>query len=44
MVMQGTFGFLLLWYAFYLVGLMLLSIPDAFHNGTIWGTPWWNKN
>jgi hypothetical protein len=43
MMVQGTFGFLLLWYAFYLVGLMLLSIPDSFHEGTIWGTQWWNQ-
>ncbi|MEJ2154516.1 MAG: hypothetical protein P8X96_04220 [Desulfobacteraceae bacterium] len=43
MLMQGGFGFLLLWYAFYLVGLMLLSIPDTFHEGTIWEAAWWNK-
>lgn len=42
MLTQGTFGFLLLWYAFYLVGLMLLSIPDTFHEGTIWEADWWS--
>lgn len=38
---QGSFGFMLLWYAFYLVGLMLLSIPNDFHEGTIWKADWW---
>jgi hypothetical protein len=39
---QGIFGFLLLWYAFYLVGLILLAIPSAFHEGTIWQAQWWS--
>ena len=38
---QGLFGFVLLWYAFYLVGLTLLAIPHAFHEGTIWASGWW---
>jgi len=38
---QGLFGFLLLWYAFYLVGQTLLAIPYAFHEGTIWQSGWW---
>ncbi len=38
---QGFFGFLLLWYAFYLVGLTLLAIPHAFHEGVIWESGWW---
>lgn len=37
---QGSLGFLIIWYAFYLVGLILLSIPDDFHEGTIWGRKW----
>jgi uncharacterized paraquat-inducible protein A len=40
---QGMLGFLLLWYAFYLVGLMLLSIPHAFHEGTVWESGWWGS-
>ena len=40
---QGVFGFLLLWYAFYLVGLTLLTIPHAFHEGTLWETGWWSN-
>jgi hypothetical protein len=41
MLIQSTFGFVLLWYAFYLVGLMLLSIPHTFHEGTIWEAIRW---
>jgi hypothetical protein len=41
MLTQSAFGFVLLWYAFYLVGLMLLSIPHSFHEGTIWEATWW---
>lgn len=41
MLGQSAFGFMLLWYAFYLVGLMLLSIPHTFHEGTIWEAIWW---
>ncbi len=40
---QGLFGFLLLWYAFYLVGQTLLAIPHAFHEGTIWQSGWWGS-
>ncbi len=43
MLVQGGFGYLLIWYAFYLVGLMLLSIPDNFHEGTMWGVDWWSE-
>ena len=39
--LQGVMGFVLLWYFFYLVGLLLLAIPHAFHEGTIWQNDWW---
>jgi hypothetical protein len=29
-------GFLILWVAFYLVGLALASIPSSFHEGVVW--------
>jgi len=29
-------GFLLLWWAFYGLGALLLKIPPDFHEGTIW--------
>jgi hypothetical protein len=32
---------LMLWYAFYLVGLMLSAIPHSFHDGTIWEAGRW---
>ena len=38
---QGLFGFVLLWYLFYLLGLTLLAIPHTFHEGTIWQSGWW---
>jgi hypothetical protein len=38
---EGALGFLVLWYAFYLMGLTLLKIPSAFHEGTIWAAGWW---
>ena len=40
-MLQGSLGFLVLWYAFYLMGVTLLSIPHAFHEGTIWEANWW---
>lgn len=40
---QGLGGLLMLWYAFYLVGKMLLAIPHEFHEGTIWQTDWWSN-
>lgn len=40
---QGAFGFVLLWYVFYLVGLTLLSIPHTFHEGTLWEANWWEQ-
>lgn len=41
LLVQSVLGFLLIWYAFYWIGLMLLSIPDAFHEGTVWDSGWW---
>ena len=38
---QGGIGFVLIWYAFYLMGLFLLKIPHTFHEGTIWQMDWW---
>ena len=43
LAVQGGFGFLLLWATFYLIGQLLLIIPHAFHEGTIWQTPWWRS-
>jgi hypothetical protein len=43
LLIQGCLGFLLIWYAFYLIGLILLAIPDTFHEGTIWDASWWKN-
>ena len=43
MLTQGILGFLVLWYAYYLVGQTLLSIPHTFHEGTIWEENWWDE-
>lgn len=29
-------GFLLIWMMFYLAGRMLVSIPEEFHDGSLW--------
>ncbi len=29
-------GFIVLWWCFYLLGQLLLAIPGAFHEGTLW--------
>ncbi len=42
-LIQSCLGFMLIWYAFYLIGLMLLAIPDAFHEGTVWDARWWEN-
>ena len=34
--LQGVGGWLILGYAFYLVGKALLSIPHDFHEGSFW--------
>ncbi len=38
---QFAVGFLVLWFAFYLLGRGLLAIPTEFHDGTLWqASPW----
>ena|SRR6186713_890205 len=32
-----AFAILVLWMFFYYMGEILLSLPDSFHEGTIWG-------
>lgn len=41
--MQLISGFLIIWFIFYLTGLMLLAIPHTFHEGTIWQADWWRQ-
>jgi hypothetical protein len=39
---QCAFGFFLLWFVFYFIGQTLVSIPSAFHEGTLWTSRWWH--
>lgn len=34
-------GGMLLWIFFYYLGQILLSLPSAFHEGTLWDMGWW---
>ncbi len=36
-------GATLLWVFFYYLGQLLLSLPSAFHEGTLWEKGWWNS-
>lgn len=35
-ILQFAGGGVVIWFVFYLLGYLLLSIPSAFHDGTIW--------
>ena len=37
-LVQGAFGLFLLWFGFYLIARVLLWIPAAFHEVTLWAT------
>ena len=41
-LMHFLLGATLLWVFFYYLGQMLLSLPSAFHEGTLWEMGWWN--
>jgi hypothetical protein len=36
----GVAGLALAWFCFHGAGRILLSIPDSFHEGTLWQVPW----
>ncbi len=38
---QLTLGLVLLYVLFYYLGRLLLEIPTAFHDGTLWQSIWW---
>jgi hypothetical protein len=40
LAVQCLAGLVLAWFFFYLVGESLLSLPSAFHEGTLWQTGW----
>jgi hypothetical protein len=33
-------GVIILWLAFYYIGVILLSLPTTFHEGSIWSVDW----
>jgi hypothetical protein len=41
-MMHFVLGTALLWIFFYYLGQLLLSLPSAFHEGTLWEKGWWN--
>ncbi len=42
-IFQLLLGGVLLWMFFYYLGQVLFSLPTAFHEGTLWETPWWEN-
>jgi hypothetical protein len=39
-VTQALVGVVTVWFFFYLLGQVLLSIPSSFHEGTVWMKRW----
>jgi hypothetical protein len=37
---QCAAGILVVWFFFFVIGEKLLSLPNAFHQGTLWRVPW----
>jgi hypothetical protein len=42
-IVQCLLGVFAAWFFFYLVGESLLSLPTAFHEGTLWKARWWHS-
>lgn len=40
-LIQCFIGIILAWLFFFYLGQLLLLLPDSFHNGTLWQSPWW---
>jgi len=40
---QALLGLLVAWFFFYLIGSALLTLPTAFHEGTLWQVNWLEK-
>ncbi len=40
---QGALGLLVAWFFFFLIAESLISLPDKFHEGTLWQVPWTEK-
>ena len=39
-IAQCAFGIVLAWFFFFLIGEVLVRLPDSFHEGTVWQIPW----
>ena len=37
---RGAFGLLVAWFFFFLVGQHLVSLPNEFHEQSVWSVPW----
>ncbi len=40
-ILHFLLGAMLVWLFFYYIGQILLSLPSAFHEGTLWESGWW---
>lgn len=40
---QAVVGFVIVWFAFLLLGQLLLDAPAKFHEGTVWQENWWES-
>lgn len=40
---QSLAGIVIIWLFFYLIGSTLISIPAAFHEGTLWQKSFWSE-
>ena len=40
---QFLLGLALIWIFFYYMGQLLLALPSAFHEGTLWEMGWWHR-
>jgi hypothetical protein len=40
-LLQLSAGLVVVWFFFYFLGASLLSIPPAYHEGTVWTDKWW---
>ena len=39
---QCLVGVVAAWFFFYLIGEILLALPSAFHEATLWKSNWWD--
>ena len=39
---QCLVGLVAAWFFFYLIGEILLALPSAFHEATLWQSNWWD--